>query len=555
MPSRLKLCLVVLCAQVWALPQSIPTPAPVEEKEPASIAGVVRSDSTGQPLRRAQVLLGPAETSGSALVQTTDEKGKFSFPKVAPGTYSITVQRDGYLKQTAGRIGAYKMPPIFLIQPGQDVGSLDFRMVPWGVVSGKVKFDDAEPAVGVTVQMYREYYRRGRHGWEVAANTRTNDLGEYRVHGLDPGSYYVAALYQKPQLPPNAEEQRRADASGKSRDELSYAVTFYPDVQKLADAVAIRVTAGQEIGSIDIFLTLVHTVRIHGRVTSALSGTMVESPGITLRWNDADNTASVSAPVDVTLDKNHEFEIKGVTPGPYVILTTGTDNGKTLSARTAISVGDADVEALSIVIGPEQNWKGKILLDGDDSIKLPGLVVELEPRRSIAIPARANVGENLEFILPFLPQETYDLMVLNLPEDLYLEAVRLGKNDRLSTGLEAEPGADPEEVEVVLSARGGKVLGRAVTATDSSVVATGASVLLIPDPPVGRVSAYRLTYADQYGNFLIHGVAPGDYIALAWFDQPPCEINNPDDITACRAQGLKLAVSEEAMESIQVTAR
>jgi hypothetical protein len=282
---------------------------------------------------------------------------------------------------------------------------------------------------------------------------------------------------------------------------------------------------------------------------------MVESPGITLRWNDADNTASVSAPVDVTLDKNHEFEIKGVTPGPYVILTTGTDNGKTLSARTAISVGDADVEALSIVIGPEQNWKGKILLDGDDSIKLPGLVVELEPRRSIAIPARANVGENLEFILPFLPQETYDLMVLNLPEDLYLEAVRLGKNDRLSTGLEAEPGADPEEVEVVLSARGGKVLGRAVTATDSSVVATGASVLLIPDPPVGRVSAYRLTYADQYGNFLIHGVAPGDYIALAWFDQPPCEINNPDDITACRAQGLKLAVSEEAMESIQVTAR
>jgi hypothetical protein len=555
MPSWLKLCIVVSFAQAWALPQSIPTPAPVEEKEPGSIAGVVRSDSTGQPLRRAQVLLGPAETGGSALVQTTDEKGKFSFPKVAPGTYSITVQRDGYLKQTAGRIGAYKMPPIFLIQPGQDVGSLDFRMVPWGVVSGKVKFDDAEPAVGVTVQLYREYYRRGRPGWEVAASTRTNDLGEYRVHGLDPGSYYVAALYQKPQLPPNAEEQRRTEASGKSLEELCYAVTFYPEVQKLADAVAIRVTPGQEIGSIDIFLTLVHTVRIHGRVTSALSGTIVESPGITLRWNDADNTASVSAPVDVTLDKNHEFEIKGVTPGPYVILTTGTDNGKTLSARTAISVGDADVEALSIVIGPEQNWKGKILLDGDDSIKLPGLVVELEPRRSTAIPVRANVGENLEFILPFQPRETYDLMVLNLPEDLYLEAVRWGKNDRLSIGLEAEPGADPEDLEVVLSARGGKVLGRAVTATDSSVVATGASVLLIPDPPVGRVSAYRLTYADQYGNFLIHGVAPGDYIVLAWFDQPPCEVNNSDDLAACRAQGVKLAVSEEALESIQVTAR
>jgi hypothetical protein len=555
MPSRLKLCLVISCAQVWAFPQSVPTPAPVEEKEPGSIAGVVRGDSNGQPLRRAQVLLSPAEAAGSSLAQTTDERGKFSFPKVVPGTYSVTVQRDGYLKQTAGRIGAYKMPPIFLIQPGQDVGSLDFRMVPWGVVSGRVKFDDAEPAVGVTVQMYREYYRRGRHGWEVAAATRTNDLGEYRVHGLEPGSYYVAALYQAPQLPPNAEEQRRTDLSGKERDQLSYAVTFYPEVQKLADAVALRVSPGQELASIDIFLTLVHTVRIHGRVISALSGTMVESPGITLRWNDADNTASVSAPVDVTLDKKHEFEIKGVTPGPYLILTTGTDNGKTLTARTAISVGDSDVEAISIVIGPEQNWKGKIVVDGDDSLKLPGLVVELEPRRSTAVPVRANVDEHLQFALPFLPQETYDLMVFNLPEDVYLEAVRVGRNDRLASGLEAEAGADPEEVEVVLSTRGGKVLGRAVTATDSSVVATGASVLLIPDPPVGRVSAYRLTYADQYGNFLIHGVAPGNYIALAWFDQPPCEVNNPEDLAACRAQGVKVSVSEEALESMQVTAR
>ena len=81
------------------------------------------------------------------------------------------------------------MPPIFLIQPGQDVGSFDFRMVPWGVVSGRVKFDDAEPAVNVAVQLYREYYVRGHHGWAVAASTRTNDLGEFRVHGLEPGSY------------------------------------------------------------------------------------------------------------------------------------------------------------------------------------------------------------------------------------------------------------------------------------------------------------------------------------------------------------------------------
>jgi hypothetical protein len=259
--------------------------------------------------------------------------------------------------------------------------------------------------------------------------------------------------------------------------------------------------------------------------------------------------------VDVTFDKNHSFEIKGVTPGPYVIMTTGTDDGKTLSARTAISVGDADLEALSIVIGPQQNWKGKIVIDGDESIKLPGFGVELQPRRATASPVRAYLEDNLDFTIPFLPQETYDLELLNAPEDTYLEAVRVGKNDRLASGLEAEPGAEPQEMEVVLSTRGGKVLGRAVTAADSAVVATGASVLLIPDPPYGRSQAYKLAYADQYGNFLIHGVAPGNYIAVAWFDQPPCEVYNPDDMAACKAQGVKLAISNDALESIQVTAR
>jgi hypothetical protein len=78
-------------------------------------------------------------------------------------------------------------------------------------------------------------------------------------------------------------------------------------------------------------------------------------------------------------------------------------------------VGEADVEEQSIVIGPQQIWKGKIVVDGDESIQLPGLGVELQPRRATASPVRANVEKNLEFSLPFQPQETYDLEVLNAP--------------------------------------------------------------------------------------------------------------------------------------------
>jgi len=549
-PLGLKICLLILSSTLALCAQ---TPQTATPEEPASIEGIVLSDATGQPLQRAQVALRPAEAGNGGLVQTTKETGVFSFPKVAPGRYSITVLRDGYLRQSAGRIGAYKMPPIFSAHSGDTIRSFAFRMTPWAVVSGKVKFDDAEPAVNVAIQLYREYFSRGRHGYALAASTQTDDRGDYRVHGLEPGSYYVAALYQAPALPPDAKEQRRSDSTGSPAPELSYAVTFFPEVQKLADAVAVRLSPGQEVAGIDIFLTLVHTVRIHGRVTSALSGRVVQGPSITLRWNDPDNTGSVSAPVNVSYDRDQNFEIRGVTTGPYLVITTGVDDGHALSARTPISVGDADIANLDIVVGPEQIWKGKVRIEDDDSTPLSGLQVSLEPRRATAPVTRATVDKNGDFSLPFIPQETYDLFVSNAPEDAYLKAVRVGNADRLPTGLEAERGGAPAAMEVVLSMHGGGVVGRAVTA-DPAVVATGATVMLIPDPQLGRVQSYKTTFADEYGNFLVRGLAPGSYVLLAWLDQPPCEVYNPDDLHACLAHGVRVEVPGDGLESIQVTA-
>jgi hypothetical protein len=552
-PRGLKLYLFVSCTTLSLLRAQTPETTPPPPQEPASIEGIVLSDATGQPLRRAQVELRAAEAANGGLVQTTGESGAFAFPKVTPGRYSITVVRDGYIRQTAGRRDAYKMPPIFSVHAGDVIRSFTFRMTPWAVVSGKVKFDDAEPAVNVTIQLYREFYSLGRHGYALAATTKTDDRGDYRVHGLESGAYYVAALYQAPLLPPDAKEERRPDSSGNPSAELSYAVTFFPEVQKLADAVAVRLTPGQEVAGIDIFLTLVHTVRIHGRVTSALSGKVVSEPSITVRWNDPDNTGSVSAPVHIAFDADHNFEIKGVTSGPYLLIASALEDGKALSARTPISVADADVANIDIVIGPEQIWKGNVRIEDDDNTPLSGLQRLLEPRRATSPVTRATVDENGNFSLPFVPQETYDLFVANIPEGAYLKSLRVGNFDRLATGLESEPGGDPPPMEVVLNMHGGGVNGRAVT-TDPQVVASGATVMLIPDPQAGRVQSYGTTFADEYGNFLANGLAPGSYVLVAWLDQPPCEVHNPDDLPACLAHGVRVQLSEGSAESIQVTA-
>jgi Carboxypeptidase regulatory-like domain len=531
-----------------------PVGEPAETPDPGAIQGTVLSGATGDLLRRAQVLLRPADSkAGGATFQTTDGSGSFSFPKVAPGRYVITVQRDGYLPLSAGRIGSYKMPPIFTVQSGETISSLVFRLTPWGVISGKVKFDDAEPAVNVAIQLYRFYYDRGRHGYVAAASTRTDDRGEYRVHGLEPGSYYVAALYQPPPHPDGAQEQKRTDALGNPLPQLSYAVTFFPEVQRMSDAVPVRIGPGSEVAGIDIFLTLVHTVHVRGRVISGVNGGVVSNPSVTLRWNDPDNTASVTAPINVALGKDQSFDIQGVASGPYLLLASDVEGGVTLSGRVPINVGEADVTNVNVVVQADSIWKGTVRVDGDDSPLPEGLAVSLEPRRSTATPVRAKVSKTGEFAIPFVPGETYDLFVINAPGNSYLKSVRAANAERLGQGLEAPAGDAPPALEVILGTQGGQVFGRAVT-TDSKTVASGATVALIPDPPAGRLQAYQTTHADEYGNFFLQGLAPGKYLLIAWLDQPPCDIYNPDDVPACEAQGLSVTVAEGEQTTPQLTA-
>jgi len=565
LPRALKFCLLIATCVATALcqnvPQDQPTPAtspppttqPPEAEAPGVIQGTVLSGGTGQALRRAQVVLKPADSKGAGLYQTTDESGSFVFPKVAPGRYSITVQRDGFLPLSAGRIGDYKMPPIFAMNSGETISSFVFRMTPSGVVSGKVKFDDAEPAVNVAIQLYRSYYERGRHGYAAAANARTDDRGEYRVHGLDPGTYYVAALYQSPPRPSGAEEQTRKDALGNPLPELSYAVTFYPQVQKMSEAVAVKVAPGDEVNGIDIFLTLVHTVHVRGQVLNGIKGSAIASPGVTLRMNDSDNTASVSAPISVSVDKDQNFDIQGVTAGPYLLLASGAENGAALTGRVPINIGDSDVAGADVVVGPESLWTGKVHMDDDDSTLPAGLMISLQPRRTTASPSQTSVSDTGEFAVPFVPDETYDLYVLNGPDNSYLKSIRVANSERLSQGLEASSGDAPPALDVRLGSQGGQVVGRAVTA-DPKVVASGASVALIPNPADGRVQAYQTTHADEYGNFLLKGVPPGAYVVVAWLDSPPCEVYNPDDLAACQAQGSSLSIDEGEQKSLQITA-
>src|SRR5215471_732823 len=171
MKPFLHLCLLFLLA----VEAAAKTPVTTEDKKPARIEGMVANRMTGQPLAHAHVHLSPEPASAAeSYGAITTTEGRFSIRGVNPGTFRISVEREGFItyssKTDDGALKTFK--------PSEEIKGLVLRLMPAAVISGRVVNPDQEPASGLKVEAY------GARNLAVAT---TNNKGEFRIGGLQPG--------------------------------------------------------------------------------------------------------------------------------------------------------------------------------------------------------------------------------------------------------------------------------------------------------------------------------------------------------------------------------
>ena len=534
-------------------------PSPPEPDKPAQIEGLVLNDATGQPLRRARVALNARDAGLESTGAEADEEGHFLLRDIPKGTYSLSASRDGFLTSAVPLTGGLRMSPVFTLDSGQKISDITFRLRPWGVLSGRVRYGDGEFGIGVQVQVYRTDHVRARSAYSLAATVTANDRGEYRIYGLVPGAYLVAASYNPP-VSPNFREQPTVDTQGRELPAMGYMTTFYPNTELMSQAVPVRLNYGQELAGIDLFLRQARKLTIRGQVIDGISGTKLSSANITLERVDASGNGTMSTNAQANFKPDGDFEIPNVSPGSYgVFVKAAGDGGKSvLTGHTLLVVGSDDINGLDLLASPALPWTGRIAIEGGGAFPAnTPLRVSLEPRSMSAqvcnaSPTRDADSGVLEFSCDLQRDETYDVFVDNLPNDFYLSAVRVGGADVKSMGL---PGSivSGAPFEVVLDSRGGRVSG-AVAGTDG-VLWGGATLMLIPDPPQRRIQDYRYVYADANGRFLFHGVPPGGYILAGWLDEAPCDVYDPSGLDRCRAAGTSVTVTDGTEQNLLLTVR
>lgn len=532
-------------ACVLSAQESAPLPAqPSTPETPAEIEGLVVSDSTGAPLRRARVVLHPLENGVPATGAEADDDGHFLLRDIPKGLYVLTAERDGYLTSTQALNGGQRMQPSLRIEPGQRLTNITFRLRPWAVLSGRVRYGDGEFGIGIQVQLYRTDHIRGRRAYSLADTVVANDRGEFRAYGLSPGAYLIAAVFDSPPTA-NYREQPMTDVQGNPLPAVGYTTTFYPNTELMSQAVPVRLAYGQELGGIDLTLRLSRKQKISGRVLNGITGMTLSGASITLSRVDSSGNGSLPAGSPAVFDRDNNFQISGVSPGSYGVFARGTaDDGTVLTGHTIVVIGSDDVPGVALIANPAEDWPGRIVTEG------PGVLppdaaprVTLEPRSMnaqvcTATPS-ARSGAALAFDCNLQRDEVYDVFADNLPFDFYLSAVRVGPADVKAIGLPGDA-ASQTPFEVVLDSRGGRV-GGTVGGSDGTPW-PGATLMLIPDPPSRRLQDYRSTSADSTGRFIFRGVAPGTYTLVGWLDQAPCDVYDSDGLDPCRAASAPVTV-------------
>jgi protocatechuate 3,4-dioxygenase beta subunit len=494
------------------------------------IEGQVLNGATGEPLKKVAVLLQNLDNKSRDQLSTavTGSGGQFALKDIEPGRYQLSADRNGFLRQGYGSHGQDREPTTLTLGPGQRMQNIVFKLTPQAVITGRVVDEDGEPVANVAVQTLRNGYMQGKRQLMPGVAAQSNDLGEYRIHGLSPGKYYVTATVHN-QL-----------SMALTTAEETYLPVYYPGTTDIATAIPLDVSGGSEMRGIDLTLRRAQTVRVRGRIPDLPRGTAVRliPRGSPLVFMGGGQVGQINSP-------EGDFEIRGVTPGSYVMVV---DSHR--SIHLAVEVGNAGVDGITVAIPPPANIQGQIRLDGQGEINFGALQVSLQLRDPMPVGTPGGpVKPDGSFTFENETSERYDVSVRFLPAGYYLKSARLSDQEVLESGFTTSGGT--AKLDLVISSAGGQLDG--VVTDGKQQPAKAATVALIPEAErQSRLALFKIAATDQNGHYSIQGIAPGSYKVYAFEDVPPGACQDPDFMKAFEKSAESVTIGEGTHESKQL---
>ena len=521
-------------------PVSAPSSQAAPRRPAVATTGVLRGRvvamNSDTPVRGAEVtaFLGRQRAQiaivGGERTARTDDDGRFDLGQVPAGDWTVTIRKTGFVPWQPGQRRPYQEPGPVQVVAGRATFA-EVAVPRGGAIAGRVYDEFTEPAANVRVNVYRARMRDGRRTLDtVGMIDQTDDTGAFRIHGLAPGEYYVAASLRT--------------APADSVIESTYAPTYFPGTGNLAEAQRIRLDLAAE-AHLDFQLLPVRRVRV--------SGAVVDGGGGAARafLNLVADGAELGVPLGIggaTLPDG-TFTLPDVSPGGYTLYASSRSGEPEESAELRVLVGDDDVSGLTLVTAPPATIRGRFVTAPATALVPRGLSVTAKSSRPGGPMTAGAVSANGFTINA--PPGAFQLEVHGLPESWTVQSATVDGIDATETPIALGPSREVT-ARVVLTSR--------VTDVRGTVRRTAApratKVVVFPEDPALRSRARRVRTAavDAEGTFQIIGLPPGDrYLAVAVDYLEDGEGADPDFLAAAASRSTAFALGDGERRVLDLT--
>ena len=514
------------------------------------IAGtIVAADDGKTPIRRVRVTINAVDGSFGDTAITGDD-GAFRFDGLRAGRYELRAMKPAYVYAYYGETRPARVGTPIALAGGQSRTGIVFPLTKGAVLGGVVHDPAGEPAAG-RVTVFRRSAIGGR--WNEAGDGSLDDRGTFRVFGLQPGEYRVAARARLDLFGTGSLEVPAADRA--SSQTVGYAPVFFPGTTVESAAGVITLKPGEERTNLAFATQFVPMSRVTGTVIDPDGGDvrgamlfMVSASGAT--WGGPHE------------GQGSAFHFDSVPPGDYLIgaaLQAGKADGKWASAKVSVTGGEVSGVVLTLRRG--FTMTGRIVTEGTTA---PGRTPPTFRVRALPGSDRLVVGgfqdpprPDGSFTVHGLSPGRYQVLAHDESPDFAwtwsLKSILINGADVAHLPIEID--GDLRDVVVTFTNRVTELSGTLQDA--SGRAASDYHIVIFPAerqawlPESARL---RTTRPGTDGTYLVRGLPAGEYLVAALTDVEQHEWREPAflDQLIAGAVRVTLAEGERRTQSIRI---
>ena len=503
------------------------------------IAGTVVNASTGEPVWGATVAALAEEGGRTVAAVASGNDGRFALEGLPAAKYQLAASKRGFVSAFYDQHEEFNSA--IVTGPGQDTGSLTFRLVPSAVLRGVVTADGGDPVAGATVMLFQK--PQGHNPGEKIAqvdSAATDDTGAYEFGNLAAGEYLLAVKAE-----PWYALHRPAAVSHPAPDlgaalDVAYPVTYFDSTTDEASAMPI-VLAGGSREEANVSLHAVPALHLVVETPRKQDGSIARPE---LKQTVFGSVVAAESAGFMDAIQRGTTEFNGVPPGHYELAQGDPPRIVALDAAASQQVDpNAGVPAVPVT-GSLRSGSG-VALTGE-------AIVILEPldgaQGQRTMQASCNRGS---FSFPAVTAGTWELRAENSGE---LPIISTTVGGRMHAGSQIAVRDRPLSLVATVSESAVRVEGfarKAAAGVETGLA--GAMVVLVPQNMADFRGLVRRDQSDSDGSFSLRDVAPGSYTVVAIEDGWALDWSRPEVIGRYLPKGIAVTVTDRSGKVVRLS--